>query len=67
MNTLYELNQVLIQLIQLVVLTQNHVLQNDKYRWIEMFEMNEIMVKKTQINSKLNNHLLNIEKNIVNF
>jgi hypothetical protein len=33
---------------QLVVLKQKHVLQKEKYWWIEVFKMNDIMVKKTQ-------------------
>jgi hypothetical protein len=33
---------------QLVKLTQKHVLQKEKYLWIEMFKMNDIMVKKAQ-------------------
>jgi hypothetical protein len=33
---------------QLVILTQKHILQKEKYLWIEMFEMNDIMVKKAQ-------------------
>ncbi len=48
MNTLYRLNLVIIHLMQLVILTQKHILQKEKYLWIEMFEMNDIMVKKTQ-------------------
>jgi hypothetical protein len=48
MNTLYQLNLVLIHLMQLVIWTQKHVLQKEKYLWIEMFKMNDIMVKKTQ-------------------
>jgi hypothetical protein len=48
MNTLYPLNLVSIQLMQLVILTQKHVIQKEKYSWIEMFEMNNIMVKKAQ-------------------
>jgi hypothetical protein len=33
---------------QLVILTQKHVLQKDKYLWIEMFDMNDIMVKESK-------------------
>jgi hypothetical protein len=33
---------------QLVILTQKHILQKEKYLWIEMFKMNNIMVKKEQ-------------------
>jgi hypothetical protein len=33
---------------QLVVLSQKHVFQNEKYYWIEIFEMNDIIIKKTQ-------------------
>jgi hypothetical protein len=33
---------------QLVILTQKHILQKEKYLWIEMLKKNEIMVKKTQ-------------------
>jgi hypothetical protein len=32
MNTLYQLNQVVIHLMQLVVLTQKHVIPKEKYR-----------------------------------
>jgi hypothetical protein len=47
MNTLsYELNLVSIHLMQLVILTQKHILQKEKYLWIEMFEMDDIMIKK---------------------
>jgi len=53
MNTLYQLNQVVIHLIQLVVLTQKHVISKEKYWWIEMFEMNDIMVKKAQDKQKV--------------
>jgi hypothetical protein len=33
---------------QLVVLTQKHIVQKGKYWWIDMFEMNDIVVKKIQ-------------------
>jgi hypothetical protein len=48
MNTLYQLNLIPIYLMELAILTQKHVLQKEKYLWIEMFEMNDIMVKKAQ-------------------
>jgi hypothetical protein len=60
MNTLYQSNHFM----QLVILTQNHVFQKEKYWWIAMFKMNYIMVKKHKINSKLNNYLFNIENYI---
>jgi hypothetical protein len=53
MNTLYQLNQVVIHLMQLVVLTQKHVIPKEKYRWIEMFEMNDIIIKKAQDKQKV--------------
>jgi hypothetical protein len=31
-----------------MILTQKHILQKDKYLWIEMFKMNDTMVKRTQ-------------------
>jgi hypothetical protein len=41
MNTLlYQLNLVVIHLMQLVILTQKYVFQKEKYLWIEMFVMN---------------------------
>jgi hypothetical protein len=49
------------------VLTQIHVLQKEKYWWIEMFEMNGIMVKKHKVNNKLNNHFLGINKFVIQF
>jgi hypothetical protein len=33
---------------QLMILTQKHVLQKEKYLWIKRFEMNDIMLKKAQ-------------------
>ncbi len=33
---------------QIVILTQKHISQNEKYLWIEMFEMNDLMIKKAQ-------------------
>ncbi len=33
---------------QVMVLTQRHILQKDKYWWTAMFEMNDIKIKKTQ-------------------
>jgi hypothetical protein len=64
MNTLYQLNHVLIHLMQLVILTQkthfskgevlmNCNVQNELYNG-----------KKHKINNKLNNYLLNVENNI---
>jgi hypothetical protein len=38
---------------QLVILTQKHVVQKEKYLWIEMFEMNNIMVNKTQFKQQV--------------
>ncbi len=31
-----------------MILTQKHILQKEKYSWIEMFQMNNIIVKKIQ-------------------
>jgi len=33
---------------QLMVLTQKHILQKDKYWWIAIFKMNDIKIKKTK-------------------
>jgi hypothetical protein len=34
---------------QLVILAQKHILQKEKYLWIEMFEMNDIYNGKENI------------------
>jgi hypothetical protein len=65
MNTLYQLNLVPIHLMQIVILTQKHILCNEKYLSIEMFEMNDLMIKKKhKVSNKLSNHLLDIKKSI---
>jgi len=64
MNTLHQLNLVPIYLMQLMILTQKHIFQKEKYLRIEMFQMNDIIVKKTQSKQQVSKHLLGIKKNI---